>query len=754
MSTPAAGGRSARGTHTGATTATTRPKALAFYLPQFHPIPENDRWWGPGFTEWRNVARARPLFPGHYQPHVPGELGYYDLRLPEVRAAQAELARSHGIAGFVYYHYWFHGTRLLERPFEEVLASGEPDFPFALCWANEPWSRRWDQDGEVLMEQRFSEEADLAHIRSLLGAFADPRYIRIDGRPLFLVYRPALLPEPRRTFDRWRAEAVRAGFPDLYLCWVESWGRAPGSPQAVGLDASVGFMPLYGDVVHAPLESLRGHRVFDYPSAVRAELERPAPPYKRFPSVMVGWDNTARRGATARMYLGATPAAYEEWLRITADSVAEVRPEENYLFVLAWNEWAEGNHLEPDQRYGRAFLEATRAVLLDSPPPSRAVPTSEAAGRVFAAGDPLAVPGAPVNRRPGTEGAAAAGSPYVYAYNPDSAVGNAARLVCELALPGQVVVDLGAGGGAVAEPLLARGLAYRGIERDPDGVAALKAKGLVATECDLTDTEALTAALDEAGEVGALLALDVLEHLEEPQALLATLSAGARAHGSPPLVVSVPHVAHVDVGLRLLLGHFDPRRTGLLDATHLRFFTEETLSRLVGRTGWELAGRDDFCALRSDQFAPKLRDGLPEELVGAIQVVAEATNPNWSVTQFVWVLRPCAVEAPPATYYDAVAPEGGEHDPSVPEAATKAVADYLASVGLVVSEANRRAAEAVRAGAHVASPGPQLGRMKQHVLAAVYRTPRRAALFQRAYARLRGGQMLGAPPDRPSPTTR
>jgi hypothetical protein len=213
-------------------------------------------------------------------------------------------------------------------------------------------------------------------------------------------------------------------------------------------------------------------------------------------------------------------------------------------------------------------------------------------------------------------------------------------------------------------------------------------------------------------------------------------------------------VAHVDVGLRLLLGHFDPRRTGLLDATHLRFFTEETLSRLVGRTGWELAGRDDFCALRSDQFAPKLRDGLPEELVGAIQVVAEATNPNWSVTQFVWVLRPCAVEALPATYYDAVAPEGGEHDPSVPEAATKAVADYLASVGLVVSEANRRAAEAVRAGAHVASPGPQLGRMKQHVLAAVYRTPRRAALFQRAYARLRGGQMLGAPPDRPSPTTR
>ncbi len=208
-----------------------RTKALAFYLPQFHPIPENDEWWGPGFTEWANVARARPRYPGHYQPHVPGELGYYDLRVPEVREAQAALAREHGISGFVYYHYWFHGKRLLERPFEEVLESGSPDFPFALCWANEEWTRNWDaMTGTVLMPQEYSEEDDLAHIRYLIRAFQDPRYIRIDGRPLLLVYRAELLPDPQRTFRLWRDEAKAAGIPDLYLCYVESHGPPAAGP--------------------------------------------------------------------------------------------------------------------------------------------------------------------------------------------------------------------------------------------------------------------------------------------------------------------------------------------------------------------------------------------------------------------------------------------------------------------------------------------------------------------------------------------
>ena len=177
-------------------------KALAFYLPQYHPIPENDEWWGKGFTEWANVAKAQPLYPGHYQPHLPGELGYYDLRVPEVREAQADLARDHGISGFVYYHYWFHGRRLLNRPFDEVLASGSPDFPFALCWANEEWTRNWDgQSGRVLIRQEYSDADDLAHIRWLATAFADSRYITIDGKPLMLVYRPGVLPDPKRMTD-------------------------------------------------------------------------------------------------------------------------------------------------------------------------------------------------------------------------------------------------------------------------------------------------------------------------------------------------------------------------------------------------------------------------------------------------------------------------------------------------------------------------------------------------------------------------
>jgi lipopolysaccharide biosynthesis protein len=201
------------------------PKRIAFYLPQFHPIPENDRWWGPGFTEWRNVMKARPLFPGHYQPHMPSELGFYDLRVPETREAQANLARQHGIYGFCYYHYWFHGERLLETLFNRVLESGAPDFPFALCWANEDWTRNWDaRTGAVLIEQRHSHEDDLAHIRWLIKAFSDPRYIKMDGRPLMLIYRPKKLHDARRTTDLWREEAQKAGFPNLYLAKVESHG--------------------------------------------------------------------------------------------------------------------------------------------------------------------------------------------------------------------------------------------------------------------------------------------------------------------------------------------------------------------------------------------------------------------------------------------------------------------------------------------------------------------------------------------------
>ena len=219
-------------------------RVIAFYLPQYHPFPENDRWWGAGFTEWRNVVKARPLFRGHYQPHLPADLGFYDLRVPEVRQQQAALAERYGLSGFCYYHYWFNGHRLMQRPVEEMLASGKPDFPFMLCWANENWTRAWDGgEQEVLIRQEYSEEDDRAHIRYLLDeVFRDPRYIRVDGKPVFAVYRSALFPDIRRTIEVWREEATARGV-ELYLCRVESFNAAGREELAVGFDAAIEFQP-------------------------------------------------------------------------------------------------------------------------------------------------------------------------------------------------------------------------------------------------------------------------------------------------------------------------------------------------------------------------------------------------------------------------------------------------------------------------------------------------------------------------------
>jgi lipopolysaccharide biosynthesis protein len=351
-------------------------RSVAFYLPQFHPIPENDEWWGTGFTEWTNVARARPRFRGHEQPHLPADLGFYDLRLPEVRSAQAAMARAFGVDAFCYYHYWFEGRRLLERPFAEVLRSGEPDFPFLLCWANEPWSRAWDgAERRVLMPQRYSDEDDRRHIRSLFEAFADPRYVRVDGRPVFLVYRASLLPDPRRTTDTWRQAAARAGVGELFLARVESMRPEHGDPRRLGFDAAVEFQPNWS-VARAALwrKGLRwaGSRLhlwpdkprmfrFPYDDLVDRTLAQPAPAYPRFPCVTPRWDNSARRRRGAVVIEGATPARYEHWLRETAR-----RNPSGLVFVNAWNEWGEGAHLEPCQRWGTAWLEAHARVMAEA----------------------------------------------------------------------------------------------------------------------------------------------------------------------------------------------------------------------------------------------------------------------------------------------------------------------------------------------------------------------------------------------------
>lgn len=353
-------------------------RLIAFYLPQFHPIPENDEWWGKGFTEWLNVTKARPLFRGHYQPHLPADLGFYDLRLPEVREAQAALAREYGIYGFCYYHYWFNGRRILERPVDEILASGKPDFPFCLCWANENWTRRWDgAEEEVLLRQIYSPDDDVAHIQSLAKYMSDPRYIRVEGKPLLLIYRVANLPDPAGTVSRWRAESKRLGFPGIYLCNVEN---VPGDrvSSAVGFDAAVEFAPDCTVLPPARRQSIpwrlarklrlvsqtfKQHYIADYADFMRCMLAKPPVDHVRFHGITPSWDNSARRKQGAIIFSGATPRLYGQWLREIVRRTQQRQPEQQIIFINAWNEWAEGNHLEPCQRFGRAYLEETARAL-------------------------------------------------------------------------------------------------------------------------------------------------------------------------------------------------------------------------------------------------------------------------------------------------------------------------------------------------------------------------------------------------------
>jgi lipopolysaccharide biosynthesis protein len=357
-------------------------RLIAFYLPQFHPIPENDEWWGKGFTEWTNVAKAKPLFRGHYQPHIPADLGFYDLRLPETRIAQAELAKKYGIEGFCYWHYWFNGKRVLDRPFSEVLSSGQPDFPFCLAWANESWTRTWlGQERHILLEQSYSEEDDLSHIRCLLKAFSDPRYIRIRDRPLFLIYRPRSLPDANKTTDVFRTECLRNGISEPYLLGIDAHCSNTDCRQ-LGFDGTVNFepqlsvLPQFLDdrakvaklvrnfefrVIHPKL------KIYDYSAARRRMMSRMRD-FPVYPCIFVGWDNTPRRGRNAIVITNSTPENFEAGLVDIFRSVVKEPDEYRLLFINAWNEWAEGNHLEPDLKHGPGFLEAIARALSASLP--------------------------------------------------------------------------------------------------------------------------------------------------------------------------------------------------------------------------------------------------------------------------------------------------------------------------------------------------------------------------------------------------
>jgi GT2 family glycosyltransferase len=346
----------------------TSVRVIAFYLPQFHAIPENDEWWGKGFTEWTNVRKARPNFLGHDQPREPAELGYYDLKDETVMRKQAELASRYGIDGFCFYYYWFGGKRLLETPLERMLATGEPAFPFCLCWANENWSRRWDgRDQEILIGQRHSPEDDRAVILDLMRYFRSPHYIRIDGRPLLLVYRVDLFPDFASTAQRWREICRAEGMGEIYLGMVESHDLVHKEihPSTFGCDASVEFPPLNMADAIAPSGALINPDfsggVADYRETAYRYCTRDLPGYKRFRGVMPGWDNTARRQNNSFCFEHSSPGVFQAWMESAITQTRhQMHGDERLVFVNAWNEWAEGAYLEPDARFGHAYLEAVR----------------------------------------------------------------------------------------------------------------------------------------------------------------------------------------------------------------------------------------------------------------------------------------------------------------------------------------------------------------------------------------------------------
>ncbi len=372
------------------------PKIIGLYLPQYHPIPENDEWWGKGFTEWTNVAQAKPQFRGHYQPRIPADLGFYDLRLPEVREQQAELAREAGLQGFCYYHYWFgNGKQLLQRPFEEVLKSGKPDFPFCLCWANHDWTNKtWIKESglrrdSMIMQMRYDKEDYIRHFNYLLPAFRDPRYITVDGKPLFAVWAPRDIPDARQFIDLWQQLAKENGLPGIHFVGYTQNASSHATKSGKKLWDAGQSKERYQEVLDLGFDAVMSSGLGRAQTIVKGKWRKAlfVATYKKlswmsmrsdyaktmrhyyveedawenvYPTLMPQWDRTPRDGRNSDPLINCTPDKFQVTVEHALQIIANKQPEHQILFLKAWNEWGEGNYVEPDLKFGHGFIQAIR----------------------------------------------------------------------------------------------------------------------------------------------------------------------------------------------------------------------------------------------------------------------------------------------------------------------------------------------------------------------------------------------------------
>lgn len=362
-----------------------KARVIAMYLPQYHPFKENDEWWGKGFTEWTNVGKAKPLFKGHYQPRVPADLGYYDLRMPIVREQQAQLAKEAGVEGFMYWHYWFgNGKTLMANIFQEVLESGKPDFPFCLGWANHSWTRRtWNSDAAMhkdtnLMLQEYPEEDTKIHFEAVLPAFKDKRYITVDGKPLFLIYAPLDHPHCSRFISEWRRMANEAGLIGIHFVGIASgWENTYQDVLDLGFDAIMPSRQWEAQVAvnHGRLRQLirrwlRSHfpsiaplDTYEYKDIIKHLYSEWDKMENGYPQIIPNWDRSPRGGRKAVIYKGSTPALFKKNVDDALSIVANKLPEHRIIFLRSWNEWAEGNYMEPDLKFGHQYLDVLQNAL-------------------------------------------------------------------------------------------------------------------------------------------------------------------------------------------------------------------------------------------------------------------------------------------------------------------------------------------------------------------------------------------------------